>query len=389
MVNKVKVGDKAPDFNLPDVENRTRSLKEFLGQKVVLVFFVGAFTSTCTKELCEFRDSMAQLIDLKAQIVGIDINVPLSNKGFAEKNRLPFPLLSDYKREVFETYGLEVPDFAGPEGESVACCRGSGCYPIAKRSVFLLDENGIVRYRWVSDNPAVEPNYQEIKKVLDHTASEEQAAMVARTVITISRQVGSGGDEIALKVSEILGYAYFDKNLLVSEAKSLGVSEGDIADFSEDDYKVKGIVDRILLRKKPVALSLASKDNAIVRKVLDEEACLSVIQTVINSLASRGKTVIVGRGGQAILKNKVGVLHVRIVAPAAVRVKRIMKSRGLSQEDALRLIEDNDKAEAEYLQRFYNIDWKDPAIYDMVLNTWKMDLSTAARVIVSVASQAW
>ena len=114
MVNKVKVGDKAPNFNLPDVENRTRSLKEFLGQKVVLVFFLGAFTSKCTKEVCEFRDSIAQLIDLKAQIVGIDINVPSANKGFAEKYRLHFPILSDYKREVIETYGLEVPDFAGP-----------------------------------------------------------------------------------------------------------------------------------------------------------------------------------------------------------------------------------------------------------------------------------
>ena len=91
MVNKVKIGDKAPDFNLPDVDKRTRSLKEFLGQKVVLVFFVGAFTSNCTKEICEFRDSVDQLIDLNAQMVGIDINVPSANKGLAEKNMLPLP----------------------------------------------------------------------------------------------------------------------------------------------------------------------------------------------------------------------------------------------------------------------------------------------------------
>ena len=203
MVNKVKVGDKAPNFNLPDVENRTRSLKEFLGQKVVLVFFVGAFTSKCTKELCEFRDSMAQLIDLKAQIVGIDINVPSANKGFAEKNRLPFPILSDYKHEVIETYGLELHDFAGP-GESNACCWGSGCYPVAKRAIFILDENGIVRYKWVFDSPAIEPIYEEIRKALEHISSEEQASMGAPTVITISRQVGSWGKEVALKVSEIL-----------------------------------------------------------------------------------------------------------------------------------------------------------------------------------------
>jgi peroxiredoxin/cytidylate kinase len=389
MAIKVKVGDKAPDFNLQDADNRPRSLKEFLGQKVLLVFFVGAFTSNCTKELCEFRDSMAQLIDLKAQIVGIDINVPSINKAFSKKNRLSFPILSDYKREVIEAYGLELQDFTGPEGGSKACCWGSGCYPFVKRAIFILDENGIVRYTWVSDSPAAEPSYGKIRTVLEQISSEEEMVIGAPTVITISRQVGSWGKEVALKVSEILGYAFFDKSLMVREAKSLGVSEEDIADFSEDEYKVKGLVDRILLRKKPVAVSFTLKDNAQIRKDLNEEDCLSVIQTVINSLASRGKTVIVGRGGQAILKHKVGVLHVRIVAPLEVRIERIMKSGGLSRDDALRFIEDNDKAMAEYLQRFYNIDCEDPAIYDIVLNTGKIDLGIAARIIASVASHAW
>ena len=156
MVNQIKVGDKAPDFTLPDVDLKPRSLKEFMGQKIVLAFFVGAFTLTCTKEMCAFRDSMARLIDLKAQVVGVSVNDPFSNKGFAEKNRLPFPILSDYKREVIKTYGLELPDFAGLKG-----------YTVAKRSIFILDENGIVRYVWVSDNPAVEPNYEEIQKALE------------------------------------------------------------------------------------------------------------------------------------------------------------------------------------------------------------------------------
>ena len=329
---------------------------------------------------------MAKLVDLKAQIVGIDVKVPFSNKGFAEKNRLPFPVLSDYKREVSEAYGLGVPDLAGPEGDSNACCLGSGCYPIARRSIFILDENAIVRYTWVSENPAVEPSYEEIHKILEHIASKEQMAIVTPSVITISRQMGSGGDEIALNVSKILDYAYFDKSLMINVAKSIGVSEEDIADFSEDTYKVKGFVDKILLRKKSVPISPFLEDSALIRKVLNEEECISVIQTVINSLASRGKTVIVGRGGQAILKNKVGVLHVRIVAPVAVRVERIMKDNGLSRANALRLIEDNDKAQAEYLRRFYNIDWEDPAIYDMVLNTGKVDLNTAARVIASAAA---
>jgi glutaredoxin-dependent peroxiredoxin len=90
---------------LPDTEKKPRSLKDFLGKKVVLAFFVGAFTSTCTREMCEFRDSMARLIDLNAQVIGISVKDPFSNEAFAEKNRLPFPILRDYNREVIKSWG--------------------------------------------------------------------------------------------------------------------------------------------------------------------------------------------------------------------------------------------------------------------------------------------
>jgi len=159
MVNKVKVGDKAPDFTLPDTELKPRSLKEFLGNKIVLAFFVGAFTSVCTKEMCAFRDSMARLTDLKAQIVGIAVSDPFSNKAFAEKNMLSFPILSDYNREIIKTYGIELPDFAGLKG-----------YTTSKRAIFILDRMGTVRYVWISDNPAVEPNYSEIESYLEKMA---------------------------------------------------------------------------------------------------------------------------------------------------------------------------------------------------------------------------
>jgi peroxiredoxin len=150
-----QIGEKAPDFTLPDAQLKPRSLKEFQGQKVVLAFFVGAFTETCTIEACSFRDSMSRLIDLKAQVIGVSVNDPFSNKEFAEKNRLPFPVLSDYKREVVKKYGLEMPDFAGLEG-----------YTAAKRSIFLIDEKGIVRYSWITEDPTIEPNYAKIEQTM-------------------------------------------------------------------------------------------------------------------------------------------------------------------------------------------------------------------------------
>jgi peroxiredoxin len=154
--NTIKIGDKAPDFTLPDTDLKSRSLHEFLGNKTVLAFFVGAFTSVCTKEMCTFRDSMARLTDLKAQIVGVAVTDPFSNKAFAEKNRLTFPILSDHKREVIRAYGIELPNFAGLAG-----------YTTAKRAIFILDKDGIVRYVWITDNPAVEPNYGEIEAFLE------------------------------------------------------------------------------------------------------------------------------------------------------------------------------------------------------------------------------
>ncbi len=156
MTNQIKVGDKAPDFTLPDVDLKLRSLKDFHGSKVVLAFFVGAFTAVCTKEMCAFRDAMAKLIGLKAQVIGISVNDPFSNKAFAEKNKLTFPILSDYNRQVIRAYGIENPDFGGLR-----------VYTVSKRSIFIIDKNGIVRYVWVAENPTVEPDYKEIEMVLE------------------------------------------------------------------------------------------------------------------------------------------------------------------------------------------------------------------------------
>jgi glutaredoxin-dependent peroxiredoxin len=158
----IKVGEQAPNFTLPDLDMKPRTLSEFLGKKVLLAFFVGAFTETCTKEVCEFRDAMSRLIDLKAQVIGIDLTTPFSSKRFSEKNRLPFPVLSDNKLVVFEKYGLQF----SPCNEA-ECCWGTACYPLVKRSIVILNEKGVVRYVWVSTKSAVEPSYEVIQKTLE------------------------------------------------------------------------------------------------------------------------------------------------------------------------------------------------------------------------------
>jgi len=151
----LSVGSKAPEFSLFDADKKLRSLSEFLGKKTVLVFYPGAFTGVCTKELCAFRDSLSALNSLNAQVVGISFDSPFANKTFAEQNKLSFPLLSDFTHEVAKKYAGVYEDFAGVKG-----------YVAAKRAVFVLDGQGTVKWTWVSENPGVEPNYDEVKKAV-------------------------------------------------------------------------------------------------------------------------------------------------------------------------------------------------------------------------------
>ncbi len=151
----IEVGNKAPNFKLFDSEKNLRSLEEYKGKKVILAFYPGAFTRVCTNEMCAFRDSFSNFNELNAQILGISVDSPFTNKAFATQNNLQFSLLSDYTREVSKLYGGVHEDFAGMKG-----------YSASKRAVFVIDENGIVKYIWISENPGVEPDYKEIKKYL-------------------------------------------------------------------------------------------------------------------------------------------------------------------------------------------------------------------------------
>jgi peroxiredoxin len=149
------LGVQAPHFTLFDADKKARSLSEFLGMKTVLAFYPGAFTGVCTKEMCAFRDSMANFNSLKAQVVGISVDGPFANKAFATANSVTFPLLCDFTREVAKQYCGVHEDFAGVKG-----------YTASKRAVFVLDASGTVKYVWISEQPGVEPPYEEITKAL-------------------------------------------------------------------------------------------------------------------------------------------------------------------------------------------------------------------------------
>ena len=148
----VDVGTQAPNFNLHKSKTDTVELESLRGKNVVLAFFPAAFTGVCEKELCTFRDAHSALNDLNAEVYGISVNDPFTNAAFAEKNGLNFALLSDFTRSTVRAYGVDHDDFAGMTG-----------YTAAKRSVFVIDKEGVVRLAWVAPNPGVEPDYDAVK----------------------------------------------------------------------------------------------------------------------------------------------------------------------------------------------------------------------------------
>lgn len=148
----VDVGQRAPDVTLVSHDRKPVRISELLGKPTVLAFFPGAFTSVCTREMCTFRDHLGRFKEeLNAQVVAISVDTPFAQKAFADQHGLNFTLLSDFNRQAVRAFGIEDPHFV------------KGLLPgVAKRSVFVLDKDGRVTYKWVSDDPGVEPNYDEV-----------------------------------------------------------------------------------------------------------------------------------------------------------------------------------------------------------------------------------
>jgi CMP/dCMP kinase len=217
------------------------------------------------------------------------------------------------------------------------------------------------------------------------------------TVITISRQSGSGGDEIAARVADLLGYQLFDRRIILQAAQEVGLSEQEIIDYSEENHKIRTFLDQLFGRTKQVTTARIWKDDPSGVRVVEEfgvteESALALVQKAIKSAYKTGNMVIVGRAGQVILKDQPGVLHVRIEAPLEDRIQHlkqsIKNSEGHYQADveirrkAQDQITQRDKASSDYTRRFYQVEWADPLLYHMVLNTGRVGIEQAALLIV-------
>ncbi len=229
-------------------------------------------------------------------------------------------------------------------------------------------------------------------------------------VITISRQTGSGGDEIAALVCKQMGYQYFDKAMLAKAASEETQSEVDFLKFTEEDF-VKGsdLMNRLVTALSGPAtntLPAAPRAGGAAAQIrtwaedasgqrsaqvvqLDERRAIQLVQNAIRYVASQGNVVIMGRGAQVILRDQPGTLHVRIEAPWEDRVQRIKLRYDLRGEgartQAQNFIARRDDASTDYVRRFYDVNIKDAQLYHLVVNTGKLSIEAAAQLIAAAA----
>lgn len=209
-------------------------------------------------------------------------------------------------------------------------------------------------------------------------------------VITISRQYASGGDEIADRLCGLLHYRYFDKRLMASVAAEIKLATGEPIDFSEDQYRAPGVLDRLLNRMPHQRVTTVGDRSAGATNIgahkmvaLDTETAIALERAAIEAAYDRGEVVIVGRGGQAVLRGRPGVLHVRIEAPLESRITRLRDAVDFTPYAAQQEILDHDRAAADYVKRFYGVNWSDSSLYHLVINSDLWGIAPAARLIVS------
>jgi CMP/dCMP kinase len=199
-------------------------------------------------------------------------------------------------------------------------------------------------------------------------------------LITISRQYGAGGSEVAARVARALGWRVLDNELVERVAARAGLAPEDVAQLEE---RVSTFVER--LARTLVAATpelLVPPEAGGTAPSLSEEDLVRITEHVVEEVAAEGKVVVVGRAAPAVLARERDAIHVKIVAPREWRIRTAAERLGISLEEAAKVTDDTDRNRARYHSQHYERDWNDPANYHLVLNTAALGLDGAAEVIV-------
>ena len=180
-------------------------------------------------------------------------------------------------------------------------------------------------------------------------------------VLTISQELGSGGTGIAARVAGVLGLRLADREIILKAAAAYGIQEAKLEE-------------------------VADKAPTLWERIDEEKRRYSIyVREAVYELAQEGQVVLVGRGGQVLFRDVPHVLKVRIVAPVQVRARRVAEREKLDPDAALRIVERDDRDRTARMRYVFDVDWRDPRIYDLVLNTGYLSAESATEVIVTLA----
>ena len=215
-------------------------------------------------------------------------------------------------------------------------------------------------------------------------------------VITVSREYGSDGRSVAQKAADLLGYLCMNKDLLVEVANEAQVPVAEAERFDErPEHPAMRVIRKFLTPGHPEAITGLSEyewwATATVPELTgrsdsglplpDEEAFVNITREVVARLAERDNVVLVGRGGQALLRDRPASLHLRVVAAIDYRIQVVMKREELDADAAAKRIRKMDEYRRRYLKRHYGIAWNTAENYHLTLNTSQTGIEGAASIV--------
>jgi cytidylate kinase len=210
-------------------------------------------------------------------------------------------------------------------------------------------------------------------------AQPEQSPDSPMRAITISREYGSGGGEVAGRLAMRLGWRLVDHEVVVRVARELGVTE---AVAAEHDEQVEGLAGRLLGAMQSIDWLVPATGNiAAPNAAVDAGSYQAALHRVVAAAATEGQVVIIGRASQVLLSDRPEVLHARIVAPLAERIAYVSRREGLDEAAARARIALKDQDRQRYLRAHYNRNPADPQLYDLVVNTGVLTLDDAVELI--------
>ena len=202
----------------------------------------------------------------------------------------------------------------------------------------------------------------QINRWRQEKKQREEDARPPRPLITISREFGARGAELGRMVAERLGFSFWDQNIVATIMSDIGASEGLMESLDERSRShLRDIVDSAIL-------GLSATQADYVRRVVE----------ILGTIAEEGAAVVIGRGGQYIVRN---ALRVRVVAPLSVRVENYAKRQSITVQAAERMVQKMDAERSKFVRQHYNQDVAEPSQYDLGVNTGTFSLDAAADVI--------